>query len=49
LARDIAGSDLEADFILADGVETDGDALIDGLQRVLAQTTVAVGGLSLSC
>lgn len=48
LAGDIAGPDLKAVFILADGVETDGDALIDGLQQVLAPTVVVAGGLAAS-
>lgn len=46
LARTLLGKDLNAVIVLADGLSTDGAALVDGLRAVLPETVTITGGLA---
>jgi hypothetical protein len=46
LARDLAGPDLRAIFILSDGTNVNGDALVAGCMEAVAADVVVTGGLA---
>lgn len=46
LARDLAGPDLRAIFILSDGTNVNGDALVAGCLEAVAPEVVVTGGLA---